>query len=307
MDFLNRFYLYLGGNKLFLEFILKIGLGAIIDGGSSQSGGQAVAGPIFSWGSHFEMCKGCCNFLTFIGIYCIIKGTVILKSILEGFNFAKFPLKASGAILMGHSGAAAIFATGRLGVGGGFPSEGGGGTDCIRAGAGTAAGGFCTSSGFPPDGGGAYSSSAWEVEEDGMELLWTSGVELVWIGGADRLGALNEGPVIILTNGAHAFPFVVVEGKEPRSAVAGLVCPKIKPVCRVGGWLGHPRDNFWVAATMVCSVVFNISSTVSSSSAGILHLLGVWKLTGQLLRYIQWWFLLSYLISFPRNSVVPIW
>jgi hypothetical protein len=48
MDFLDRFYLCLRGNELFLEFILEIGPGAVIDGGSSQGGGQAVTGPISS-------------------------------------------------------------------------------------------------------------------------------------------------------------------------------------------------------------------------------------------------------------------
>jgi len=46
MDFLDGFYLRLRGNELFLEFVLEIGPGAIIDGGSFQGGGQAVTGPI---------------------------------------------------------------------------------------------------------------------------------------------------------------------------------------------------------------------------------------------------------------------
>jgi hypothetical protein len=57
-------------------------------------------------------------------------------------------------------------------------------------------------------------------------------VELLWTGGVDRSGAVNEGPVITPVEGARAFPLV---GNEPGSAVAGLVCPKIELVCRVGG------------------------------------------------------------------------
>jgi len=101
----------------------------------------------------------------------------------------------------------------------------------------------------------------------------------------DKSAALNEGPAVILADDdAHAFPFGVVVGNEPGSADTGLVCPKTKPVCGVGGRLGRLMDNFWVAVTMVHSVDSNSSSTwaVSSSSAGILHSLGVWKLTGQL-------------------------
>jgi hypothetical protein len=75
----------------------------------------------------------------------------------------------------------------------------------------------------------------------------------------DRLAALNEGPVIISIDGALCFPFAV--GNEPGSADVGLVCPKTEPVCGVRGWLGHPRDSFCVAATMVRSVVSSNSST----------------------------------------------
>ena len=49
----------------------------------------------------------------------------------------------------------------------------------------------------------------------------------------DRLAALNEGPAIIPVDGARPFPFVI--GNEPGSADAGQVCPKIGPVCGVGG------------------------------------------------------------------------
>ena len=77
----------------------------------------------------------------------------------------------------------------------------------------------------------------------------------------DKLAALNEGLVIIPDNGALCFPFVVAVGNEPGSANAGLVCPKTKPVCRVGGQLGHPRDSFCVVATIVRSVVSNNSLT----------------------------------------------
>ena len=109
-------------------------------------------------------------------------------------------------------------------------------------------------------------------------------MELIWAG-VDKLAALNEGPAIILADDdARAFPFGVVVGNEPGSADTGLVCPKTELVCGVRGRLGHPIDNFWVAATMVRSVNSNSSSTwaVSSSSAGVLRSL-VLKLTGQLL------------------------
>ena len=91
--------------------------------------------------------------------------------------------------------------------------------------------------------------------------------------------------MIISVNGTCPFPFVV--GNEPRSAAMGQVCPKTEPVCRVGGRLGLLRDNFYVAAMMVRSVVSNNSSTCSVSSFSVSCLLGVWKLTGQLLRYNQ--------------------
>jgi hypothetical protein len=51
----------------------------------------------------------------------------------------------------------------------------------------------------------------------------------------DKLAALNEGLVIIPDNGALCFPFVVAVGNKPGSADVGLVCPKTKPVCGVGG------------------------------------------------------------------------
>ena len=105
----------------------------------------------------------------------------------------------------------------------------------------------------------------------------------------DKLAALNEGPAISPVNGTLCFPFVVAIGNEPRSTDVGLVCPKTELVCGVGGQLGNPRDSFCVAATVVHSVISNNSSTclVSSSSASVLCSLGVWKLTGQLLRYTQ--------------------
>ena len=81
MDFLNRFYLSLGGNELFPEFSLEIGPGAIYDWGGSQGSGQVVAGPISSWGSHLEVCESGCNLLSFVGIYRVIEGVIILKGI----------------------------------------------------------------------------------------------------------------------------------------------------------------------------------------------------------------------------------
>jgi hypothetical protein len=132
-------------------------------------------------------------------------------------------------------------------------------------------------------------------------------VELIWTG-VDKSVALNEGPAVIpADDDARAFPFGVVVGNEPGSADTGLVCPKNEPVCSVGGRLGRPIDNFWVAVTMVRSVDSNSSSTwaVSSSSTGVLRSL-VLKLTGRLLRYTQRLSLLSYLISFPRKSAVPV-
>jgi hypothetical protein len=51
----------------------------------------------------------------------------------------------------------------------------------------------------------------------------------------DKSAALNEGPVIILVDGALCFPFAVAVGNEPGSADAGLACPKTEPVCGVGG------------------------------------------------------------------------
>jgi hypothetical protein len=86
-------------------------------------------------------------------------------------------------------------------------------------------------------------------------------MELVCTGGADKSVALNEGPAISPVDGCLCFPFPVVTGKEPRSADAGLVNPKTEPVCGVGGRLGHLRDSFCVAATIVHLVVSNSSST----------------------------------------------
>ena len=86
-------------------------------------------------------------------------------------------------------------------------------------------------------------------------------MELVCTGGVDKSAALNEGPAISPVDGTCCFPFVVAIGKEPGSADVGLVCPKIEPVCGVGGRLGHPRDSFCVAATIVHSVISNNSST----------------------------------------------
>ena len=93
MNLLNRFYLCLGGNKLFLEFSLEIGLSAIHDWGSSQGGGQAVAGPISGRGSYLKVCEGGRYFLPFIGIYRIIEGVIILKGILERFCLCWISIK----------------------------------------------------------------------------------------------------------------------------------------------------------------------------------------------------------------------
>jgi len=85
MDFLNRFYLCLGGNKLFLEFSFEIGPGTICNWGSSQGGGQVVTGPISGGGSHLEVCEGGHHLLTFTGIYHIIEGVIIFEGIPERF------------------------------------------------------------------------------------------------------------------------------------------------------------------------------------------------------------------------------
>jgi len=77
----------------------------------------------------------------------------------------------------------------------------------------------------------------------------------------DKSAALNEGLVISPVEGCLYFPFPAVVGKEPESANVDLVCSKTEPVFRVGGRLGCPRDSFWVAATIVRSVVSNNSST----------------------------------------------
>jgi len=77
----------------------------------------------------------------------------------------------------------------------------------------------------------------------------------------DKSAALNEGPAISPVDGCLCLPFPVVVGKEPGSAVVGLVCLKTEPVCGVRGQLGRPRDSFCVAATMVRSVVSSNSLT----------------------------------------------
>ena len=77
----------------------------------------------------------------------------------------------------------------------------------------------------------------------------------------DKLAALDEGLAISPVEGCLYFPFPVVVGKEPGSADAGLVCPKNEPVCGVRGQLGHPRDSFCVAATIVHLVVSSNSLT----------------------------------------------
>ena len=87
MNFLNGFYLCLRGNELFFEFVFESCPCAVIDGGSSQRRGQAVAGPISGWCSHLEVGKGGCNFPSFVGIYRIIDGVIILEGILDRFGF----------------------------------------------------------------------------------------------------------------------------------------------------------------------------------------------------------------------------
>ena len=86
MNLLNRFYLCLGGNELFPEFSLEIGLGAVCDWGGSQGSGQAVAGPISGRSSHLEVRESGGDFLSLIGIYCVIEGVISLKGIPEGFG-----------------------------------------------------------------------------------------------------------------------------------------------------------------------------------------------------------------------------
>jgi hypothetical protein len=93
MDFLDGFYLRLRGNELFLEFILKIGPGAIINGGSSQGGGQVVTGPISGRSSYLEVRKGSRDFLSFIGIYSIIDVVIILEGISERFGLHQVSIK----------------------------------------------------------------------------------------------------------------------------------------------------------------------------------------------------------------------
>jgi len=128
---------------------------------------------------------------------------------------------------MAQGGAAAIFAVGGFGTGGGFPPDGGGGACWIGAGTWTAVGGFCTGGGFPPDGGGGACGVCTCTGAD------KGGVELVCTGGVDKSVALDEGPAISPVDGCLCFPFPVVIGKEPGSADVGLVCPKTEPVCRV--------------------------------------------------------------------------
>jgi len=77
----------------------------------------------------------------------------------------------------------------------------------------------------------------------------------------DRLAALDAGPAIVPVEAYLCFPFPVVTGKEPGTAVVDLVCSKTELVCGVWGRLGRPRDNFCVAVTMVRSVVLSNSST----------------------------------------------
>jgi len=84
--------------------------------------------------------------------------------------FARFPSKASSVIPMGHSGAAAIFAAGGFGAGGGFPLGGRGGVCCGGFGPCTAADGPGAGGGFPLDRGGAC-CAAGRAEEGGVELV----------------------------------------------------------------------------------------------------------------------------------------
>jgi hypothetical protein len=121
---------------------------------------------------------------------------------------------------MARGVAAAMFAAGGFGAGSGFPPGGGGGACWTGAGTRTAAGGFCTGGGLPLGGGGGACGvgTCTGAEEGGVELICT--------GGGDKSAALNEGPAISPIDGCLCFPFLVVVGKEPGSADAGLVCPK---------------------------------------------------------------------------------
>jgi len=83
MNLLNRFYLCLRGNKLFLEFGLEIGPGTICDWGGSQGGGQVVAGPISGGGFYLEMGEGGHYLLTFVSIYHIVEAVIILEGVPE--------------------------------------------------------------------------------------------------------------------------------------------------------------------------------------------------------------------------------
>jgi hypothetical protein len=64
---------------------------------------------------------------------------------------------------------------------------------------------------------------------------------------------------------------MVMIGNGPGNVEVGVDCPKTKLVFRVWGWLGHPRDNFCVAAMMVYLIVSSNSLTwaVSSSSTSV--------------------------------------
>jgi hypothetical protein len=78
---------------------------------------------------------------------------------------------------MGRSGAAAIFAVGRFGAGGGFSPGGRGSVCCDGFGPYTVAGGPGAGGGFPLGGGGAYCvgagicDAAGRAEEGGVELV----------------------------------------------------------------------------------------------------------------------------------------
>ena len=86
--------------------------------------------------------------------------------------FAGLPSKALGVDPIARGGAAAIFAMGGFGTGGGFPPGGGGGACWIWAGLCTVVGGFCTGGGFPPGGGGACEVEAYTgADKGGMELI----------------------------------------------------------------------------------------------------------------------------------------
>ena len=91
--------------------------------------------------------------------------------------FAGFPSKASSAVPMGCGGAAAIFAIGGFGAGGGFPLGGEGGACCGGFGLCTVMGRPGAGGGFPLGGGGACGvgantcDTAGGAEEGGVELV----------------------------------------------------------------------------------------------------------------------------------------